>query len=64
MSKFVCYYKNSFTSAETKYNTHDYEILSLVDTLKKFILYLSSGHIIVVTDHKSLKYIKYEILIL
>ena len=56
-SKIVAYVSWQFKDYETRYPTHDLELVAIVFTLKTWRHYLYSVHCVILPDHKTLKYL-------
>jgi hypothetical protein len=51
----IAFYSRKLNDAQTRYTTTERELLSIVETLKEFMMILLVGHkIILWTDHKNL----------
>jgi RNase H-like domain found in reverse transcriptase len=53
----VCYFSRKFNDAQKNYAVRDREALGLVLAVRAFKVYVSSGPVVVYTDHEPLKYI-------
>jgi hypothetical protein len=53
----VCYFSRKFNDAQKNYTVRDREALGLVLAVRAFKVYVSSGPVVVYTDHEPLKYI-------
>jgi hypothetical protein len=54
----MCYFSRKFNDTQKNYSVRDREVLGLVLAVRAFRVYLTSGPVIVYTDHEPLKFIK------